>query len=108
MTPREQEFLRRLRATFEVEAAEHLGVMGEELLALEKLPPGQDPARYETIFRTAHSLKGAARAVSARDVETLCQAMEGVFARWKRGEARPDPAAFDGFHRATTPRVFSA
>ena len=100
MTPREQEFLRRLRATFEVEAAEHLGVMGEELLALEKLPPGQDPARYETIFRTAHSLKGAARAVSARDVETLCQAMEGVFARWKRGEARPDPAAFDGFHRA--------
>ena len=100
MTPREQEFLRRLRATFEVEAAEHLGVMGEELLALEKLPPGQDPARYETIFRTAHSLKGAARAVSARDVETLCQAMEGVFARWKRGEARPNPAAFDRVHQA--------
>lgn len=100
MTPREQEFLRRLRATFEMEAAEHLGVMGAELLALEKLPPGQDPSRYETIFRTAHSLKGAARAVSARDVEVLCQAMEGVFARWKRGEASPEPSAFDVFHRA--------
>ena len=100
MTPREKEFLRRLRATFEVEAAEHIGTMSAELLALEKLPPGQEPSRYETIFRTAHSLKGAARAVSARDVEVLCQAMEGVFARWKRGEARPDPAAFDVFHRA--------
>lgn len=99
MTPREQEFLRRLRATFEMEAAEHLGVMGAELLALEKLPPGQEPATYETIFRTAHSLKGAARAVSARDVEVLCQAMEGVFARWKRGETSPVPAAFDVFHR---------
>ena len=94
MTPREQEFLRRLRATFEMEAAEHLGVMGAELLALEKLPPGQEPSRYETIFRTAHSLKGAARAVSARDVEVLCQAMEGVFARWKRGEASPASSAF--------------
>ena len=100
MNPREKEFLRRLRATFEVEAAEHIGVMAAELLALEKLPPGQEPSRYETIFRTAHSLKGAARAVSARDVEILCQAMEGVFARWKRGEAHPDPAVFDVFHRA--------
>ena len=34
----------------------------------------------ETIFREAHSLKGAARAVNLAEIETICQSLEGVFA----------------------------
>ena len=40
----------------------------------------------EKIFREAHSLKGAARAVNVKEIETICQTVEGVLARAKRRE----------------------
>lgn len=96
MTPREQEFLQRMRATFRAEAAEHLQTLAAELMALEKAPPAERaPARCETAFRTAHSLKGAARAVHAREIEAVCQALESVFSGWKQGTLTPAPASFD-------------
>jgi two-component system chemotaxis sensor kinase CheA len=101
MTPREEEFLKRLRATFRLEAAEHLQTMAAELLALEKAPrTQQNPTQYETIFRTAHSLKGAARAVSAKDIEAVCQVLESVFAGWKQGVSSPVAESYDVLHRA--------
>jgi two-component system chemotaxis sensor kinase CheA len=44
------------------------------LLALEAAPA--DPVRHKTLFRIAHTLKGAAHAVGIGPVEHLCQAME--------------------------------
>lgn len=101
MTAREQEFLHRLRATFRQEAAEHLQTMAAELLALEKTPPPQrNRAQLESIFRTAHSLKGASRAVNAKEVEAVCQALENVFAGWKQGTVAPAAGSFDLLHQA--------
>jgi len=61
-----------LMATFSVEAEEHLQAMNRHLLALEAGSTLE--ARRQLIaeiFRAAHSLKGAARAVSLPEVEAL-------------------------------------
>jgi two-component system chemotaxis sensor kinase CheA len=95
------EFLRTLRATFKVEAAEHLQAIAAGLLELEKVPgPAQPLQTIETVFRAAHSLKGAARAVDFAQIESLCQSLESLFAAWKRGERVPTPEALDRAHRA--------
>jgi two-component system chemotaxis sensor kinase CheA len=100
MTAAEEEFLRTLRATFKVEAAEHLGSIGSGLLALEKVTrPEEQLPLIETVFRAAHSLKGAARAVNFTDIESLCQSLESLFASWKRRESFPTPPALDAAHR---------
>ncbi len=54
----------------------------------------------ETLFREAHSLKGAARAVELGDIESVCQAMESVFAAWKRGEIAASAELFDALNEA--------
>jgi two-component system chemotaxis sensor kinase CheA len=97
----EDEFLQRLRATFMVEADEHVQAMLSGVLELEKTPPSQIKIEaIETIFRHAHSLKGAARATNAADVETICQALETVLAEWKRQRIQLAAHDFDTLHRA--------
>jgi two-component system chemotaxis sensor kinase CheA len=97
----EGDFLRTLRATFKVEAAEHVQTIGAGLLELEKaIPPADQLQVIETVFRAAHSLKGAARAVDFAEIESLCQSLESVFSAWKRRESLPTGAALDQAHRA--------
>ncbi|MBI3853099.1 MAG: response regulator [Verrucomicrobia bacterium] len=101
MSIQEDQFLKSLRATFKVEADEHLQAMAAGLLALEKtLVPDEQRGLIETVFRAAHSLKGAARAVNFTEVESICQSLEDVFAAWKRGENKPSPPALDKVHRS--------
>lgn len=101
MTAAEEEFLRSLRATFKVEAAEHLQSIGTGLLQLEQAAaPGEQLEIIETVFRAAHSLKGAARAVNLTEIELLCQSLEELFAAWKRRESWPSPPTLDTAHRA--------
>jgi two-component system, chemotaxis family, sensor kinase CheA len=97
----EEELLRALRATFKVEAAEHLQAIGAGLMELEKATAPADGMRLiETVFRAAHSLKGAARAVNFGEIEAECQALESLFAAWKRRESTPTPETLDQAHRA--------
>jgi two-component system, chemotaxis family, sensor kinase CheA len=101
MNRAEDDFLRSLRATFAIEAAEHVQAIADGLLAVEKTSSDDGQmAIIETIYRHAHSLKGAARAVNLTDVESICQPMEDVFASWKRGELTPTPHGLDIVHRA--------
>ncbi|HEY4299732.1 MAG TPA: response regulator [Candidatus Didemnitutus sp.] len=101
MRKEDDEFLQRLRATFKVEAEEHVRAMSSGLLALEKLPAAEGKTELlEEVFRRAHSLKGAARAANAADAESICQSMEDVFAAWKRREISLAPENFDALHRA--------
>jgi two-component system, chemotaxis family, sensor kinase CheA len=96
----DEEFLQVLRATFKVEAAEHLQALGTGLLELEKTSaPAPQLVIIETVFRAAHSLKGAARAINFTDIESLCQSLEELFAAWKRREILPNPATLDRAHR---------
>lgn len=100
VTTRDEEFLKQLRATFRVEAAEHLQTIAAGLVELEKTPPGSAHRKIvETVFRAAHSLKGAARAADFTGIESLCQSLEEVFASWKRGQSAPAADALDAPHR---------
>ncbi len=100
MPTQDQEFIKRLQATFATEAQEHVQVISNLLLELEKsLSPAQEISAIESIYREAHTLKGASRAVDLSSIEKICQAMEGVFAAWKRQSATPSRQAFDALHK---------
>jgi len=96
MDNREEEFLKRLKNTFRIESDEHVQTISSGLLNLDKNPSPQDKAQIlETIYREAHSLKGAARAVGMRDVEKVCQAMETVFSMLKKDEIKAESWILD-------------
>lgn len=96
MDKREAEFLTKLLATYKVESLEHLKNLSDGLLALEAHPTeNKQKELLEVVFREAHSLKGASRAVNFQKVEKLCQEMENVLSAWKKGLLIPSPALFD-------------
>jgi two-component system chemotaxis sensor kinase CheA len=100
MTEKDKEFQKRLMATFRVEAEEHLRAITAGLLELEKRPKSSKSGKVlETVFREAHSLKGAARSVNLRELEAICQPMESAFAWWKNKEVEASPELFDLFQR---------
>ena len=100
MTDPDEEFHKQLLATFREEAEEHLGEITEELIALEKAGITPGSPLVERVYRKTHSLKGSARAVNLREIESVCQNLESVFSLMKKGEFIPDEAAFDLFHDA--------
>lgn len=97
----DEEIMRQLMATFKLEADEHLQAMNGLLLKLEK---NQDDSAVqpliEAVFREAHSLKGAARAVDAGLIESVSHGIENVFAAAKRGEIGAGPVLFDLLYEA--------
>lgn len=98
MTDKDTEFLQRLLVTFKVEADEHLKGISSGLLELEKCEaPERQQTLIEIIFREAHSLKGAARAVNLVEIETLCQALESVFSDLKKQILSASVELFDLF-----------
>ena len=85
MNSKHDELLKKLLATFRLEADGHLQNMVAGLLSLEKTPVAEQSALIETIFRAAHSLKGAARAVNLTQIEAVCRSLENVFSATKDG-----------------------
>ena len=99
MTNKEDELRGRLRATFRIEAGEHIKAIARGLIGLEKLPSAEVQADIvETIFRRCHSMKGAARAVNLIDIETICHSLEGIFSAWKQEGVRYSRQLFDTIH----------
>jgi two-component system chemotaxis sensor kinase CheA len=99
MNKKEEEFKKRLLATFKIEAGEHLKAISSGLLELEKIKNLKDRIKaVEIIFRETHSLKGASRAVNLRDIETVCSSLESIFGRWKQKKIKPPPKFFDTLH----------
>lgn len=83
----DDDILQQLRATFKIEAAEHIQAINRILLALEKNPKGVErQALLEEIFREAHSLKGAAGAADFGDVEATAHKLESIFGASKSGK----------------------
>lgn len=90
----DEDFLQQLREAFSIEANELLQSMTKGLLELEQSPaPARRTEIVNTIFRDAHSMKGAAGAISRSDIESVSRALEGFFARWKTS-AVTAPEAF--------------
>ena len=102
------ELIRRLTATFLEELAEHVRVFNAELLLLEQNPsPERRTEAIHSLFRAAHSLKGAARAVSATGIEGIAHKLEDLLSGVRDGRRELSPelfqvlfAAADGFEGA--------
>jgi len=91
-----------LRAAFSAELDERVRELNQLLLRLER-GEAVGAARAETfdaLFREAHSLKGAARAVGLGDVERLAHALESALGTARADPATPGPAWFDVVYRA--------
>ena len=95
-------FFNRLFKTFSVEAEEHLSLMSSGFLKLEKIasPAINAPELLEEVYREAHSLKGASRAVGLEAVEYLLQNIESYFSLIKKEEIEPSPGDYDILFRA--------
>ena len=73
------DMLGQLLEVFRAELGEHLGVFDRTLMSLERGTDANEGARLlEEMMRNAHSLKGAARAISCPEIEQLAHRMEGV------------------------------
>ncbi len=96
---KEEELLKKLREAFKVESEERLANIFSSLLELEKASDKDKQESFiEVIFREAHSLKGAARAVNLTEIESLFQSMEGVLAAIRRKEVPVSQDLFDILH----------
>ncbi len=78
-----EDLSRRLRATFLQEMEDQLSAMETSLLTLESSPADREAIR--TLFRAAHSVKGAARVAGVPLVEQACHELETVFAEVRDG-----------------------
>ncbi|HEX6307197.1 MAG TPA: response regulator [Longimicrobiales bacterium] len=76
----------RLRDTFVQELEEHVRQLNRGLLALEQKPGDEELIR--SLFRSAHTIKGAARVADEPLVEDACHSMESIFAA-VRGAREP-------------------
>jgi Chemotaxis protein histidine kinase and related kinases len=100
MANKNDDFLKRLLVTFQIEASEHLEMMSSGLLALEWETAGEQRMEIvEKIFREAHSLKGAARAVNRAEIESVCHSLESLFAGLKSNSVATSPPLFDLVHQ---------
>lgn len=73
--------------TFVDEVAEHIDSINSAVLKLESDSSGDARENALTdLFRAAHSLKGAARAVDVPPIEQICHLLEDVFSRLRDGQ----------------------
>lgn len=99
MSTKDEEFMAKLLATFRVEAEEHIKALSNGILTIESTSDERlQKQTIETIFREAHSLKGAARSVNQRVIQEICQILESVLASWKDGKIQGTPQLFDTLH----------
>ena len=100
MDKKELEFQKRIQATFRIEAKEHIQTFSANLIDLEKTTSKKKIAEIiEVMFREVHSLKGAARSVDQKDIESICLPLESIFSALKRQEIDLSPIGFDLFYK---------
>jgi two-component system, chemotaxis family, sensor kinase CheA len=89
-----------LLATFADQAKEQLQTINERLLSLEEAEGDDKGPLLEEIFREAHSLKGASRAVDLGRVEAVAHQLESLFSVIQKGELEPGAEVFDLAYKA--------
>jgi len=87
MTIDREKLAQRLMATFLDELDEHVRALDRDALAFEKAAEAERVELTKHLFRTMHSLKGAARSVGLDVIATACHEFEEILAR-----ARDDKA----------------
>jgi two-component system chemotaxis sensor kinase CheA len=94
--PLSDKMLKELMATFQAELQEHLDTLNKGLLSLEQNPAPDERSNLLTnIFRAAHSIKGGARAVNLKDIETMAHRIEDVLVKVREGSLSLTSNHFD-------------
>ena len=87
--------------SFKTEQGEHIQKITQGLLALEKNPADKErQALLDEIFREAHSLKGAARAVGMTTIESIGHALEDLLLGAREGHLTLTPELVDLLYQA--------
>jgi len=87
------EFFKQILSMFKMEAREHLESITKGIESLNSGVSGEERKEVvDTIFRAAHSLKGAARTVGISELEEIGQSFEKIFSmlRQKAAELSED------------------
>ena len=86
----EAELLKRLLETFRIEAREHIEIIGKGMIELEKdLNDKKKQEVLEEIYRSAHSMKGASRAVNLFQLSVSVFRLKIGFAALKKTTPQP-------------------
>ncbi|MCJ7812223.1 Hpt domain-containing protein [bacterium] len=84
MSYQDEDFFKQLLSMFKLESDEHVGVITSGLVKMQETLSEDDRTNLlESVFRAAHSLKGAARTVGLTDIEPIGQSLENVFSIMK-------------------------
>ncbi|MBC7815318.1 MAG: response regulator [Planctomycetaceae bacterium] len=84
-----------LMATFLEELGEHVRALNRDLLVLEQSPSNADRSElWKLLFRSAHSLKGAARSVNVELIERACHSLEEILTSARDGQLTLTPEMF--------------
>src|SRR3954469_25760140 len=87
--------IKRLMATFLGELDEHVRSLNRDLLALEKEPDGPSRAEvFASMLRAMHSLKGAARSVNVKPIESVGHLLEELIGAGRGGRLSFDHDLF--------------
>jgi two-component system chemotaxis sensor kinase CheA len=87
--------IKRLMVTFLEEMDEHLNALNRDLLTLEKDPESNGRSELlKALFRTAHSMKGAARSVNVTLIESACHRLEEILAAAQEGQVTVNAGLF--------------
>lgn len=86
---------KRLMATFLDEHDELVRAIGRDVLALEHAAGAERTELVRSLFRSAHSLKGAARTVNVRVVEVACHGLETILVKARDGDQTLSPAVVE-------------
>lgn len=86
MSDQEDQFIQEVREIFAIEAREHLDIIEDILLQLEKNPDLTD--RLDQLFRVMHTLKGGAAAAAHVDIAKIGHEFETTLQYLRDGQIR--------------------
>jgi two-component system chemotaxis sensor kinase CheA len=93
-----REELKEVMAIFRAESSQYIQELNDGLIALEK--GANDEALIATLFRTAHSIKGAARMLGLLPIEKLAHKLEDILGLVKKGEKIIAASEYDVLYTA--------
>jgi len=97
----DDELRERLEGLFLDEIDEQVERLEQGLDVLVRSLPDPQPGTVDEMFRSAHSLKGAAQAVGSSAVASLCHHLEEVLARLRDGSLTADERLLRGLSEVT-------
>lgn len=93
----QEEFYKELLRDFKIESAEHYQTILEGIYNLPLDSDLSGSPQLEHIYRSTHSLKGAARAINLKEIEKVCSSLESVFGQIKKESLQIDKTLKEGF-----------